>query len=100
MVIKVENLSKHYIVHRRGTGILGLLRSVFKPERSVVEAVKEISFSVSTGEIVGFIGPNGAGKSTTIKMITGICCQPAGSLRRCQWILLKTEEQSVKELVW
>ena len=78
MVIKVENLSKHYIVHRRGTGILGLLRSVFKPERSVVEAVKEISFSVSTGEIVGFIGPNGAGKSTTIKMITGILLPTSG----------------------
>jgi ABC-2 type transport system ATP-binding protein len=34
-------------------------------------AVKEVSFTVSTGEVVGFIGPNGAGKSTTMKMITG-----------------------------
>ncbi len=34
-------------------------------------AVNDISFTVSTGEIVGFIGPNGAGKSTTMKIITG-----------------------------
>lgn len=34
-------------------------------------AVKEISFQVAKGEIVGFLGPNGAGKSTTMKMLTG-----------------------------
>ncbi len=34
-------------------------------------AVNNVSFTVSTGEIVGFIGPNGAGKSTTMKIITG-----------------------------
>jgi ABC-2 type transport system ATP-binding protein len=34
-------------------------------------AVDHVSFSVHTGEIVGFIGPNGAGKSTTMKIITG-----------------------------
>ncbi len=35
------------------------------------KAVKNISFSIEKGEIVGFLGPNGAGKSTTLKMITG-----------------------------
>lgn len=35
------------------------------------KAVNDISFSIETGEIVGFIGPNGAGKSTTMKIITG-----------------------------
>ncbi len=34
-------------------------------------AVNDVSFTVSTGEIVGFIGPNGAGKSTMMKVITG-----------------------------
>lgn len=34
-------------------------------------AVKDVSFTVREGEIVGFLGPNGAGKSTTMKVITG-----------------------------
>ena len=34
-------------------------------------AVDNISFTINTGEVVGFLGPNGAGKSTTMKMIVG-----------------------------
>lgn len=36
-----------------------------------LQAVREISFQVYPGEILGFLGPNGAGKSTTIKVLTG-----------------------------
>ncbi|MDW7739055.1 MAG: ATP-binding cassette domain-containing protein [Bacillota bacterium] len=36
-----------------------------------LQAVKDISFKVYPGEILGFLGPNGAGKSTTIKVLTG-----------------------------
>jgi ABC-2 type transport system ATP-binding protein len=39
---------------------------------SAVTAVREITFSVRRGEILGFLGPNGAGKSTIVKMITGL----------------------------
>lgn len=41
-------------------------------------AVNGISFSVGTGEIVGFLGPNGAGKSTTMKIITGFMAATEG----------------------
>lgn len=44
------------------------------------KAVNNISFTVETGEIVGFIGPNGAGKSTTMKMITGFIPPTEGSV--------------------
>lgn len=43
-------------------------------------AVKEISFSVRRGEIMGFLGPNGAGKTTTIKMITGLLKITSGTV--------------------
>lgn len=44
-------------------------------------AVKEVSFTVRSGEIVGFIGPNGAGKSTTMKIITGFLPATSGEVR-------------------
>ena len=37
----------------------------------VVDAVKDLSFQVQEGEIVGFLGPNGAGKSSTLKVLMG-----------------------------
>ncbi|MEX2048035.1 MAG: ATP-binding cassette domain-containing protein, partial [Gemmatimonadota bacterium] len=36
-----------------------------------VHAVRQLSFMVERGEVVGFLGPNGAGKTTTMRMITG-----------------------------
>ena len=43
-----------------------------------LQAVKDISLSVTRGEVLGFLGPNGAGKSTTMKMITGFLSPSAG----------------------
>jgi len=44
------------------------------------KALDNVSFSVKTGEIVGFIGPNGAGKSTMMKIITGFIPQTEGEV--------------------
>lgn len=46
-------------------------------------AVKDVSFSVKKGEIVGFLGPNGAGKSTTMKIITGYISASGGEVKVC-----------------
>ncbi len=46
-------------------------------------AVKDISFKVNKGEIVGFLGPNGAGKSTTMKVLTGYISASAGEVSVC-----------------
>lgn len=48
--------------------------------RKKVEAVRGISFTVESGEIVGLIGPNGSGKTTTIKCLMGLCAPSSGSL--------------------
>jgi ABC-2 type transport system ATP-binding protein len=42
-------------------------------------AVKDITFSVEKGEVVGFLGPNGAGKTTTMNMLTGYLSPSEGS---------------------
>ena len=44
-------------------------------------AVKDISFTVRKGEVVGFLGPNGAGKTTTMKMIAGALLPSSGEVR-------------------
>jgi len=44
-------------------------------------AVKNLSFSVSKGEVFGFLGPNGAGKTTTMKIITGFLPMSQGSVK-------------------
>jgi ABC-2 type transport system ATP-binding protein len=67
-MIEVEHLSKQFVV-RRGR---------FRRERVIVDAVKDISFRVERGELLGYLGPNGAGKSTTIKMLTGILVPSSG----------------------
>lgn len=44
-------------------------------------AVRDVSFDVSQGEIVGFLGPNGAGKTTTLRMLTGYLPPSTGTVR-------------------
>ena len=71
-VIEVARLSKSFVLRKRRPGLLGGLVSFVAPRQETVWAVRDVSFAVAPGEMVGYIGPNGAGKSTTIKMLAGI----------------------------
>lgn len=77
-MIEVKNLTKSFKVAKRNSGVAAAVKSLFKPEFTRVEALKDISFNIDEGEIVGYIGPNGAGKSTTIKIISGILVPDSG----------------------
>ncbi len=46
-----------------------------------IKALKDVSFHVAPGEIVGLLGPNGAGKSTTIKILTGYLQPDGGTVK-------------------
>lgn len=78
IVINVKNLSKNYSSYKKQPGLTGAFKGLFKRQKLQTEAVKDISFSVATGELVGFLGPNGAGKTTTLKMLSGILYPTAG----------------------
>ena len=80
-VVSVENLSKFYPVAVKSPGIKGTLTHFFKRTYREVKAVQDISFSIETGEVVGFLGPNGAGKTTTLKMLTGLIHPSQGQVR-------------------
>jgi ABC-2 type transport system ATP-binding protein len=67
------DLCKTYILHRKSGRV--------RRERTLVEAVRDVSLRVAEGELIGYIGPNGAGKSTSIKMFTGILSPTSGHLR-------------------
>ena len=54
------------------------LRNIVK-KYGTMYAVNDISFTVNSGEIVGFLGPNGAGKSTTMNILTGYLSATSGS---------------------
>ena len=45
--------------------------------------VKDLSFTVKKGEVLGFLGPNGAGKSTTMRMVTGFIAPTSGDVKIC-----------------
>jgi len=71
-LIEVHDLARTFVLRKRN----GAARRT----RIEVQAVRDLSFQIGAGEMVGYIGPNGAGKSTTIKMLTGILVPTSGHL--------------------
>jgi ABC-2 type transport system ATP-binding protein len=47
---------------------------------STIPALENVSFTIQPGQVLGYLGPNGSGKSTTVKIITGLLEQSAGSV--------------------
>ena len=80
-VIDIQDLGKTYRIPKHGEGWRGKLRSLVRTEYIDKEAIRDVSFSVEPGEMLGFIGPNGAGKSTLIKMLVGIMPPTLGRVR-------------------
>ncbi len=79
-MIQVENLKKDFCYYKKAVGMKGSLHNLFHRETLIKEAVKDISFTVEKGEIIGLLGPNGAGKTTTLKMLSGILFPTSGKV--------------------
>ena len=77
-MIHLDGIGKSYKIAKRQTGLRQAAKALFYREHTIVHAIKDISFSINQGEIVGYIGPNGAGKSTTIKIMSGILMPDTG----------------------
>jgi lipopolysaccharide transport system ATP-binding protein len=104
--ITIENLGKRYTIGHQGARGDGLRHSIEQALRSPVQwirtrqerklqqvdfwALKDVSFGVKQGEIVGIIGRNGAGKSTLLKLLSRITVPTEGRIRingRCASLL-------------
>jgi ABC-2 type transport system ATP-binding protein len=80
-MIEVDALAKTFTVHRKEPGLRGSLKALFRREKVEKRAVRDVTFRVGEGEIVGLIGPNGAGKTTIVKMLAGIIHPTSGEAR-------------------
>ena len=85
-MIKVENVSmKFNLGIEKNFSLKLFFINLFKPKKSKPKredfwALKNVSFDVKKGEVVGFIGSNGAGKSTLLKVIAGVMKPTKGSV--------------------
>ena len=92
-IVRVENLSKQYRIGTRGPAygtlresLVDAIRAPFKrlngaANRETIWALKDVSFDVSPGEVVGIIGRNGAGKSTLLKTLSRITEPTTGRVK-------------------
>ncbi|MFN8523977.1 MAG: ATP-binding cassette domain-containing protein [Chloroflexota bacterium] len=79
--IVAEGLGRVFRVQQKPPGIMGSLRSLFNRVELDVHAVREVTFTIAPGELIGFLGPNGAGKTTTLKMLAGLLHPTSGTVR-------------------
>lgn len=98
MSVEVKNLTKRYRIRKRAANRKEAVRQLIAPQYKWITAVDNLSFTIPTGEIVGFIGANGAGKSTTLKMLTGILTPDQGDIMINSLDMKKYHRQIVSKI--
>jgi ABC-2 type transport system ATP-binding protein len=98
-MIHVDDLRRHYKVHRRPPGLRAAFRSVFRRTYTTVKAVDGITFRIGAGERVGFLGPNGAGKTTTLKVLSGLLHPTGGEVTVGGHVPRRREREFLKKIM-
>src|SRR5213595_3368376 len=91
-VIEVHGLTKAFRTYKKAPGFLTAIKGLVRRKYETTLAVKEVSFAVEEGELVGFLGPNGAGKTTTLKMLAGLLYPTSGSARVLGYVPWERED--------
>src|SRR5882724_6906512 len=77
--IEVNGLTKTFRTYKKQPGFRGAVKGLWRRQYEQTVAVKNVSFKIEPGELVGFLGPNGAGKTTTLKMLAGLLYPTSGA---------------------
>ena len=80
-MIQCEKLCRDFKVYTKDPHLKGTLKSFFKREFIVKQAVKEFDLNIEEPGLVGLLGPNGSGKTTLMKMMSGIILPSRGVLK-------------------
>ena len=80
-MIEMKGICKTYRVRKREAGFGNAVKGLFSRTFTEIQALRDMTFTIPRGQIVGYIGPNGAGKSTTIKILSGILRPDCGECR-------------------
>jgi ABC-2 type transport system ATP-binding protein len=97
-VVHVEELTKTFRVPEREAGLAAAMRALVRRRHRDVRAVESISFTIESGEVVGFLGPNGAGKTTTLKMLSGLLYPSGGEAKVLGHIPSRREKEYLRRI--
>jgi ABC-2 type transport system ATP-binding protein len=97
-MITVEGLSKVYNIAVKDAGIAGTIKHFWHRQYRTVAAVKDVSFAIAAGEMVGFLGANGAGKTTTLKMLTGLIHPSSGHVQVAGHIPFRRDPEFLQKI--
>jgi len=97
-IIDVKNLSKSFDISSKEAGLKGTIKHFFRRKTKSLKVIKDISFNIKEGEIVGFLGANGAGKTTILKMLCGLIYPTEGSIFVSGYLPYRRKEKFLKNI--
>ncbi len=97
-IIDVKNLSKSFDISSKEPGLKGTIKHFLKRQTKNLKVIKNISFKIKEGEIVGFLGANGAGKTTILKMLCGLIYPSEGSILVSGHLPYRRKENFLKNI--
>ena len=97
-IIDVKNLSKSFDISSKEPGLKGTIKHFFRRQKKSLKVIKDISFKIKEGEIVGFLGANGAGKTTILKMLCGLIYPSEGSILVSGYLPFRRKESFLKNI--